>query len=114
MEGWDLVRSNAPLPALSFVMSMLLLLLAKRGRVVMALTACAAPAIALGTYAWWRDWDTAIVPFALFFGLIPGGVLAIGIRLWCSADRSRSTVKALVASAGCGVLPCLATFYAFI
>ena len=114
METSYLVRINAPLPVVSFVVSMLLLLLAKSGKKDIALAACAIPPVVLGTYFRLQNWDAAVVPAAVFFGLIPAAVLAVGIHMWCAPTRPGSATRALAKAAACGLLPSAVTFYAFI
>src|SRR5689334_5906922 len=110
METWELIKTNAPLPVVSLGVTLFLLFLSKVGQRVIALLACALPPLALGFYAWYRDWDTAIGPLALFFGIIPGGLLAVGIHLWSSPDRPHSVARAMMTSVGCGFLPCVVAF----
>jgi hypothetical protein len=114
MDMWDRVRNTLPLPVMSLIVSMLLLLLAKLGKKALAVAGCAAAPFVMGGFAWYREWDTLVVPSAVFLGLIPGVVLAVGIHLWCAPDRPRSAVRALATAASVGLVPCVATFYAFV
>ena len=107
MEIWERVKNSIPLPAVSFVCSMLLLLIAKRGKPVVALAACGLPPIALWLF-------TPDFAFAFHAGFVPAGILVVGLLMWLSPSRPASAAKALARSAVCGLLPCAASFYAYI
>ena len=107
MEIWERVRNSIPLPAVSLVCSMLLLLIAKRGKPIVALAACWLPPIVLWLF-------TPDFAFAFYGGFVPAGILVVGILMWLSPSRPASAAKALARSAACGLLPCAASFYAFI
>jgi hypothetical protein len=107
MEVWYRVKSSVLLPGISFALSMLFLMVAKRVKPVIGLAGCALVPILLCFFM-------PVVPFAFFFGLLPALILLVGILMWCAPTRPRSATKALLRTAACGLLPCAATYYVFI